>query len=181
MASPIKVVRTVRALRKSVARWRDGGKSIALVPTMGALHAGHVSLVKLARKKADKVVVSIFVNPTQFAPTEDLSRYPRDEAGDLKKLASAGVDLVWSPSVEEMYPRGISTSVNPLPDVSPLRHSAPRERDQKCACPVACVRSIASAFICATINSTPVSASVTIAVTSPAASNRGMKWSAVSR
>jgi pantoate--beta-alanine ligase len=80
---------------------------------MGALHEGHLALVKLAKKKADRVVVSIFVNPTQFAPTEDLARYPRDEAGDLAKLASVAADHVWSPAVEEMYPAGFSTSVQP--------------------------------------------------------------------
>jgi pantoate--beta-alanine ligase len=113
LTDTLKLVRTVRDLRKITAKWREAGKTIALVPTMGALHAGHIGLVKLAGKKADKVVVSIFVNPTQFAPTEDLARYPRDEAGDLKKLAHAEVDLVWSPSVEEMYPEGFSTGVTP--------------------------------------------------------------------
>jgi len=109
----VKVVRTLRDLRKLTAKWRQAGKTVALVPTMGALHAGHLSLVKLAKKKADKAVVSIFVNPTQFAPDEDLSRYPRDEAGDLQKLSHADADLVWSPSVEEMYPEGFSTGVRP--------------------------------------------------------------------
>ena len=113
VAKTIKIVRTVKDLRQTTSKWRSHEKTVALVPTMGALHAGHLALVKLARKKADKVVVSIFVNPTQFAPTEDLSRYPRDEAGDLDKLTSAGADLVWSPSVEEMYPDGISTTVKP--------------------------------------------------------------------
>jgi pantoate--beta-alanine ligase len=107
----VEIVRTVRDLRENTAKWRRAGKTIALVPAMGALHAGHISLVRLAKTKADKVVVSIFVNPTQFAPNEDLARYPRDEAGDLKKLATAEADLVWSPSVEEMYGAGFSTRI----------------------------------------------------------------------
>ncbi|RUP09225.1 pantoate--beta-alanine ligase [Hyphomicrobium sp.] len=111
MSEIIKVVRSVRDLRKATSKWRQRGQSIALVPTMGALHAGHLALVKLARKKADKTVVSIFVNPTQFGPNEDLSRYPRDEAGDLEKLAAADADLVWAPGVEEMYPEGFSAGV----------------------------------------------------------------------
>lgn len=113
MSKSLKTVRTVKELRKLVAKWRADGKSIALVPTMGALHDGHLGLVKLAKKKADKAIVSIFVNPTQFAPTEDLSRYPRDEAGDLKKLASVDADLVWAPDVTEMYPEGFSTAIAP--------------------------------------------------------------------
>lgn len=115
-----KTIRTVKDLRRQTAKWREAGKTIVLVPTMGALHAGHVSLVKLAKKKADRVVVSIFVNPTQFAPTEDLSRYPRDEAGDLAKLADAGVDLVWAPTTNEMYPEGSSTTVKPGRAAEPL-------------------------------------------------------------
>lgn len=111
MSKSLKTVRTVKDLRKQVVKWRADGKSVALVPTMGALHDGHLGLVKLASKKADRVVVSIFVNPTQFAPTEDLSRYPRDEAGDLDKLAGVGTDLVWAPTVDEMYPDGFSTTI----------------------------------------------------------------------
>jgi len=107
----VKVVSTVRDLRQVTADWRRAGKTIALVPTMGALHRGHISLVGDAKKNANKVVVSIFVNPTQFAPHEDLARYPRDEAGDLAKLSPTEADLVWSPSVAEMYPAGFSTSV----------------------------------------------------------------------
>ncbi|MGD9784830.1 MAG: pantoate--beta-alanine ligase [Hyphomicrobiaceae bacterium] len=108
---PPAIVRTLKDLRRRVATWRRDGESVALVPTMGALHEGHLTLVRAARKKADCCVVSIFVNPTQFAPTEDLSRYPRDEAGDLAKLASVGADLVWSPSPDEMYPQGFATRI----------------------------------------------------------------------
>lgn len=113
MSKTVKTSRTVKDLRKQIAKWREAGKTVALVPTMGALHDGHLALVRFAKKKADRVVVSIFVNPTQFAPTEDLSRYPRDEAGDLAKLASVDADLVWAPAIEEMYPLGFSTSIVP--------------------------------------------------------------------
>ncbi len=108
-----KVVRTIKDLRKTIARWRAAGESVALVPTMGALHAGHVALVEHAGKKAGRTVVSIFVNPAQFAPNEDLARYPRDEAGDLAKLARAGADLVWAPDAPEIYPPGFATRVQP--------------------------------------------------------------------
>jgi pantoate--beta-alanine ligase len=113
MSKTIKICRSVKDLRKQVAKWREAGKSVALVPTMGALHDGHLALVRLAKKKADRVVVSIFVNPAQFGPAEDLSRYPRDESGDLKKLGTVHADLVWAPGVEAMYPAGFSTSVMP--------------------------------------------------------------------
>ncbi len=113
MSKKIKVVRTVKDLRKQIDKWREADKSIALVPTMGALHDGHLSLVKLAHKNAGRVVVSIFVNPTQFGPNEDLARYPRDEAGDLEKLQSVDADLVWAPSVAEMYGPAFATRIVP--------------------------------------------------------------------
>jgi len=112
MPTGITTSRTVADLRAHVAPWRKAGKSIALVPTMGALHAGHLSLVTLAKSKADRVVVSIFVNPIQFGPREDFSTYPRDEAGDIEKLRAAGVDLVFAPNTAEMYPAGFSTKVS---------------------------------------------------------------------
>lgn len=108
----ISPVRTVRELREQLAKWRAGGETIALVSTMGAIHKGHLSLVKLAKSKADRVVVSDFVNPTQFGPREDYAAYPRDEEGDLVKLGAAGVDLVFAPEVAEMYPEGFSTTVS---------------------------------------------------------------------
>lgn len=106
-------ITTLRALRAKTADWRHDGARIALVPTMGALHDGHLSLVTLAKKRAERVVVSIFVNPTQFAEGEDLSRYPRDEAGDLKKLRALDVDVVWAPSVKVMYGDTCATTVVP--------------------------------------------------------------------
>ena len=105
------LVRTIQDLRKRLAAWRKAGESVALVPTMGALHEGHLSLVTLAKSKADRVVVSIFVNPIQFGPREDFGTYPRDEAGDLKKLGDAGVDLVFAPEAAEMYPEDFKTLI----------------------------------------------------------------------
>lgn len=102
---------SLSSLRSTVANWRAGGDTIALVPTMGALHSGHITLAKAAQTKANRVVVSIFVNPTQFGPNEDFHRYPRPIENDLKLLREAGVDAAWLPSVSEMYPEGCSTSV----------------------------------------------------------------------
>lgn len=104
------VDRTIRALRSRIRLWRGTGARIALVPTMGALHTGHLSLVREARSRAAKVIVSIFVNPTQFAPNEDFATYPRNEAADLTKLGDLA-DVVFAPSVEEMYPTGPGTTV----------------------------------------------------------------------
>jgi pantoate--beta-alanine ligase len=101
--------RTIASLRARLAGWRAEGATIALVPTMGALHAGHIALVREGRRRAKRTVVSIFVNPAQFAPTEDLASYPRDEAADLRKLAAEGVDAVFAPTVAEMYPDGFAT------------------------------------------------------------------------
>ena len=105
------VARAVADLRRLVSSWRREGRSVALVPTMGALHVAHLALVEAARLRADRVVVSVFVNPTQFAPNEDFAAYPRDEASDLAKLAAAGIDAVFAPSTVEMYPVGFATSV----------------------------------------------------------------------
>jgi pantoate--beta-alanine ligase len=117
MSNPLGTVRTVAALRSEVAKWRNAGTRVALVPTMGALHAGHLSLVDIAKRDADRVIASIFVNPTQFGPREDFAKYPRDEAGDLAKLAAAGTDLVYAPHAAEMYPAGFETRVS-VPSLS---------------------------------------------------------------
>lgn len=105
-------IREVAPLREAVAAWRAEGARVALVPTMGALHAGHMALVEAARRPGAKVVVSIFVNPKQFGEGEDLSRYPRKEMADLRMLSEAGCDLAWLPSAEEMYPAGFATNVS---------------------------------------------------------------------
>jgi len=108
-----RVIRLVPRLKRALAPWQARREKIALVPTMGALHAGHLALVRLARRRADRVIVSIFVNPTQFAPHEDLDAYPRTFGADLAALAAARVDLVWAPAMATMYPKGFATRIVP--------------------------------------------------------------------
>jgi pantoate--beta-alanine ligase len=100
------------SLRETLTEWRQAGQRIALVPTMGALHAGHIALIEEARRRADRVVASIFINPMQFAAGEDLSRYPRREATDARALTAAKCDLLWLPPLEVMYPDGFATTIN---------------------------------------------------------------------
>ena len=113
MATAPKILRTVPSLRRALEPYRKAGASIALVPTMGALHRGHIALVREARRRAKRVVVSIFVNPTQFAPHEDFASYPRSFATDLKALRAEKIDAVWAPAVEAMYPDGFATRLAP--------------------------------------------------------------------
>jgi pantoate--beta-alanine ligase len=108
---PFEIYRQPAAMRARVEDLRRDGRKIAVVPTMGALHEGHLALLRAARGKADVVILTIFVNPTQFGPTEDLSRYPRDEAGDLAKAKTCGIDLAFCPDAAAMYPAGAQTFV----------------------------------------------------------------------
>ena len=108
----IALLPTVAALRAQVRSWREAGQSVALVPTMGALHAGHISLVDLAKQRADRVVATIFVNPTQFSPTEDFTKYPRTLEADVAKLTASGADAAFTPAPEDMYPEGFCTTVS---------------------------------------------------------------------
>jgi pantoate--beta-alanine ligase len=108
-----RVIRGLPALKRAIAEFRARRQTIALVPTMGALHAGHLALVRAAKRRASRVIVSIFVNPTQFAPHEDLKTYPRTFAADLAALAELDVDLVWAPAVTIMYPQGFATRIVP--------------------------------------------------------------------
>lgn len=108
----MQTVRELAVLRAALAEWRGAGETVALVPTMGALHAGHLALITLARARADRVVASIFVNPRQFGPSEDLAKYPRREAADANALSESGCDLLWLPPVAVMYPDGFATNVS---------------------------------------------------------------------
>jgi pantoate--beta-alanine ligase len=112
MFAHMETVTTVAALRAEIASYRGAGARIGLVPTMGALHAGHLSLVRETQKRTDRAVVSIFVNPAQFAPHEDFDRYPRDLKSDSEKLAAEGVDLVFAPATAELYPERFSTRID---------------------------------------------------------------------
>jgi pantoate--beta-alanine ligase len=107
------VVRSLPALKAAIARWRARRDTIALVPTMGALHEGHLALVRNAQRRADRVIVSIFVNPAQFAPHEDLKTYPRTFSADAAALSKLKTDLIWAPSVETMYPAGFGLRIVP--------------------------------------------------------------------
>ena len=106
------VVRSIAALRQTVSDWRRQGFTVGFVPTMGALHEGHLTLVREAGRRADRVVASVFVNPTQFAAHEDLGTYPRQEAKDAELLAGAGCHLLFAPAVEEMYPTDATTTIS---------------------------------------------------------------------
>jgi len=111
-AAPLPIARTVADLRARISAWRRDGLTVGLVPTMGALHAGHLSLVRAALAHCDRAVATIFVNPTQFGPNEDFAAYPREEAADAAKLAAAGAQLLFAPAVAEMYPDGYATTVS---------------------------------------------------------------------
>jgi len=111
-ARELTIVRTVAALRTEIAAWRRSGATVGLIPTMGGLHAGHLALVERTLREVDHAVVTIFVNPKQFGPTEDLERYPRQETRDAGMLAESGASLLFAPSVDEMYPAGFTTNVS---------------------------------------------------------------------
>lgn len=108
----MQTIRDLDLLRRGIADFRGQGSLIALVPTMGALHAGHIALIEAAKRPGTRVVASIFVNPKQFGPNEDLSRYPRKELADIRMLKEAGCDLLWIPPVDVMYPEGFATNVS---------------------------------------------------------------------
>lgn len=108
----VPIVRTIADLRSAVRGWRAAGESVSVVPTMGALHEGHLSLVRAARERSGRVIVTLFVNPMQFNDPADLSVYPRTEADDAAKLAAFGVDLLYAPAASEIYPDGFATNVS---------------------------------------------------------------------
>lgn len=120
----MQTIRRIEELRSAVAAYRAGGDTIALVPTMGALHAGHMALVAEAKLAAKRVVVSIFVNPKQFGVNEDLARYPRRETADARMLADAGLDVLWMPAVDEMYPAGFASNITVTGVSEPLDGAA---------------------------------------------------------
>jgi pantoate--beta-alanine ligase len=107
----MQIIRRLSDLPAALLPWREAGQSIALVPTMGALHAGHLALIDAAKAEADRVVASIFVNPLQFGPNEDLDRYPRQEAADAELLQQRGCDLLWMPTADQLYPPRFATTV----------------------------------------------------------------------
>ena len=107
----MEVLRTIAELRQHTSRWRITGQTIGLIPTMGALHNGHLSLIKLAQGKCDRIIATIFVNPRQFLPNEDFDEYPRNEESDIQKLIGMGVDLLFAPKAPEMYQPDASTTV----------------------------------------------------------------------
>ncbi len=120
-------IETVAELRELVDAWHEAGETIALVPTMGNLHAGHMSLVELAAEQAERVIVSVFVNPTQFGPGEDFSKYPRTPDKDARRLSLAGVDVMFEPGVDEMYPNGTAETTQVIvPGVSDVLEGAGR-------------------------------------------------------
>jgi pantoate--beta-alanine ligase len=122
------IIRTKAELRAALEPERRAGRTIGLVPTMGALHEGHLALLRAARDRADFVVMSLFVNPTQFRPGEDLEAYPRDEAGDLRRAEGAGVDLVYAPDVAEVFPDGFATAVEVGGDLTAVLDGDPSRR-----------------------------------------------------
>jgi pantoate--beta-alanine ligase len=110
-AAPLPIHRDPKSLRAVIAKWRANGEAVGFAPTMGALHEGHLALVRRLKARCPRVIASVFINPRQFASHEDLSRYPRDEAGDAAKLASAGCDVLYAPDGAAMYPDGFSTTI----------------------------------------------------------------------
>jgi pantoate--beta-alanine ligase len=124
----VKIVRSKTELREALAEPRREGKRIGLVPTMGYFHEGHLSLMREAREDCDIVVVSLFVNPTQFGPGEDLDSYPRDEDRDAELAALEGVDLLWTPDTDEMYPEGFATSIEVANSLTGVLEGDPAHR-----------------------------------------------------